>query len=200
LRKPLVSNYSGVAYFYARAKPLFIITAGLVGTGKTTVAQALAERLGFATISSDVTRKRLAGIPPTEHRFEGFHSDIYSSDFSAKTYKKMLDEASEFLSQGQSVILDASFGRKEDRLQALKLAEALGANFIVLECVLDEETIKKRLEQRLARETTSDGRWEIYEIQKQTFEPINEFLPQQHLILDTSQPVDKIVELIWSKL
>jgi len=183
-----------------KRSPLFIITAGLVGTGKTTVAQALAERLGFATISSDVTRKRLANIPPTEHRFEGFHSGIYSSDFSAKTYKKILDEASEFLSQGQSVILDASFSRKEDRLQALKLAEALGANFIVLECVLNEENIKKRLEQRLARETTSDGRWEIYEIQKQTFEPITELLPRQYFILDTSQPIDKIVELIWSKL
>ena len=82
----------------------------------------------------------------------------------------------------------------------MKLAEALGANFIVLECVLDEETIKKRLEQRLARETTSDGRWEIYEIQKQIFESITELLPRQHFILDTSQPIDKIVEIVWSKL
>jgi len=196
----VISKYKGNYPKRIKLYLLLIITAGLVGTGKTTVAQALGQKLGFAVISSDVARKRLAGIAPTEHRFEAPHSGIYSSDFSAKTYKKMFEEASEILSRGESVILDATFGRKEDRLQAWELAQRLGADFIILECVLDEDNIKARLEQRLATETTSDGRWEIYEIQKQSFNAINEFSPQQHFVLDTAQPIDKIVELIWSKL
>lgn len=180
--------------------PLFIITTGMVGTGKTTVAQALGQKLGCPVISSDVIRKELASISPTEHRFEDFRGGIYSANFSAKTYNEMLNQADKILSKGQSVILDASFGRREDRLRAKGLADERGADFVVLECVLDEGNTKLRLEQRLTGETTSDGRWEVFEFQKQSFDPVTEFPPQQHFVLDTSQPVDKIIEIIWSKL
>ena len=193
-------SYFDLACSYARAKPLVIITTGLVGTGKTTVAEALSQRLGCATISSDVIRKKLANISPTEHRFEEFQGGIYSADFSAKTYSEMFQQADKILSQGQSVILDATFGRKEDRLQAKKLAEERGADFVVLECLLDEENTKRRLEERLKGETTSDGRWEIFEFQKQRFDPVTEIAPQQHVVLDTSQPIDNIIEIIRSRL
>jgi len=172
----------------------------LVGTGKTTVAQALGQRLGCAVISSDVIRKSLANILPIEHRFEEFQTGIYSADFSTRTYNEMFNQADKILSQGQSVILDASFGRKEDRLQARKLAEEREADFIVLECVLNEEEIKKRLEQRLKGETTSDGRWEIYQLQKQSFDSITEFPSPQYFLLDTSEPIDEIIKIIWNRL
>ncbi|WP_308411731.1 AAA family ATPase [Mycobacterium avium] len=38
---------------------------GLPASGKTTLARALAGRLGLVHLSSDVARKRMAGIPPT---------------------------------------------------------------------------------------------------------------------------------------
>lgn len=195
-----VSSYFDLAHSHVKSKPWLIITTGLVGTGKTTVAEALGQRLSCAVISSDVIRKELASIPPTEHRFEEFQGGIYSANFSAKTYNGMFNQADKILSQGQSVILDATFGRKEDRLRAKKLAEGKGADFVVLECVLDEENVKKRLEQRLEGETTSDGRWEIFQLQKQSFDPVTEFPPQQHFVLDTSQPMDRIIEVIWGKL
>ena len=44
-------------------------------------AIALAKRLGLVVISSDVTRKKLAGIPTTEHRFEEFDAGIYPAEF-----------------------------------------------------------------------------------------------------------------------
>ena len=189
-------RYFDLSYLYTRVKPLLVITAGLVGTGKTTAAQALGQRLGCTVISSDVVRKKLADIPPTEHRFEEFHSGIYSEDFSARTYNEMFTQASEILSQGRSVILDATFGKKSDRLKAEKLAEEKKADFLVLECVLDEKNTKKRLKQRLLGETTSDGRWEIYKVQKQDFDPVTEFPPQRHFVLDTSQQVDAILNQI----
>ncbi len=51
------------------------------------------------------------------------------------------------------VILDASFKRKQERARARSLAEEAKADFIVIECSLDEKTIKSRLEQRLKEDS-----------------------------------------------
>jgi len=196
----LAQGYFGLAYLYTRSRPYLFITTGLVGTGKTTVAQALSQRLRLINISSDVTRKKLAGIPVTEHRFEDYRGGIYSEDFSRRTYDAMFAEALKLLPQGQSVILDASFKKKEDRLKAKALADEIGADFFVIECVLDEKTVKERLEQRLKGETTSDGRWEIFGIQKSEFDKVVEFLKERHIIVDMAQPLDKVIELILRKV
>ncbi|MEA3253948.1 MAG: AAA family ATPase, partial [Chloroflexota bacterium] len=196
----IAQRYFALAYTYAGGRPHLIITTGLVGTGKTTVAQALGRQLGCTVISSDVTRKSLAHIPATEHRFEEFGGGIYSQDFSARTYNEMFARAGKILSQDQSVIVDASFARKEDRLKAENLAEEKEAGFIVLECVLDEKETIRRLEQRLRGKTSSDGRPEVLETQKQNFDPVTEFTPQQHLVLDTSQPTGENIRLISAKL
>src|SRR5262249_25807923 len=42
-------------------RPCLVLVAGLPGTGKSTLARALAERAGFEVIRSDVVRKELAG-------------------------------------------------------------------------------------------------------------------------------------------
>jgi aminoglycoside phosphotransferase family enzyme/predicted kinase len=192
----VAASYFDLAHAYTRSRPTLFITTGLVGTGKTTLAQALAKRLGLVVISSDVTRKQLAGIPLTEHRFEEFHSGIYSPEFSRKTYEKMFSEAKPILSDRGSVILDASFTKAEERLKAKRLAEETSADFFIIECTLDEESIKQRLAQRLEQGSASDGRWEIYQPQKKAFAPVIEASPQKHAIIDTSKPVEENIRQI----
>jgi aminoglycoside phosphotransferase family enzyme/predicted kinase len=196
----VASSYFDLARAYARAKPMLFITVGLVGTGKTSLAKILAKRLGLAVIASDVTRKQLAGIPITEHRFEEFDTGIYSAEFSGKTYDKMFSEAKDILSGGGSAILDASFIKAEERLKAKRLAEETGADFFIIECTLDEEGIKKRLAQRLEQGSASDGRWEIYQPQKTAFEPVIEVPPQNHVIIDTSKPVEENIRRVLDKV
>ena len=193
-------SYFNLAHSYARDKLLLILVAGTVGTGKTTLARALSMNTGFVIISSDVTRKKLADIPATEHRFEDFRDGIYSADFSKKTYDKMYAQANALLLQGQSVILDASFMKKEERAKAQRLSRETGAGFLIIECVLNEDTIKKRLEQRLKETTVSDGRWEIYESQRKDFDIISEFTPQNHIIVDTSPETGITVEDIMERI
>jgi aminoglycoside phosphotransferase family enzyme/predicted kinase len=196
----IASSYFDLAYAYTRPRPVLFITTGLVGTGKTFLAQALAKRLGLVVISSDVIRKQLAGIPITEHRFEEFDSGIYSAEFSRKTYDKMFSEAKHILSDGGPVILDASFIKAGERLKAKRLAEEMGADFFIIECTLYEESIRKRLAQRREQEATSDGRWEIYEPQKRAFDPVVEASPQKHAIIDTSKPVEENIRQILDKM
>jgi len=162
-------------------------------------AIALAKRLGLVVISSDVTRKKLAGIPTTEHRFEEFDAGIYPAEFSGKTYDKMLSEAKEFLVEGGSVIIDASFIKAEERLKAKRLAEEVGADFFIVECTLDEESVKQRLAQRLEQASVSDGRWEIYEPQRRRFDPVIAVPETNHVIIDTSPPVGETVRQVLDK-
>ena len=192
-------GYFELAHAYTRSRPVLFITTGLVGTGKTFLAEALAKRLGLAVISSDVTRKQLAGIPVTEHRFNELNTGIYSAEFSRKTYDRMFSAARDILNDGGSVILDASFIKAEERLKARQLAKKMGADFFIIECTLDEESIKKRLAQRLEVGSASDGRWEIYQPQKKQFQPVVEVPPQNHVIIDTAKPVEENIRQVLDK-
>ena len=194
------TGYFDLAYSYTVPKPILFITSGLVGSGKSVLAQALAGRLGLVVISSDVTRKRLASIPETEHRFEEFDAGIYSPEFSRKTYDTMFAEARSILSEGDSVIVDAAFMKAEERLRAKQLADETRARFFVLECNLEEELARRRLTERLEQGSVSDGRWEIYQVQKEKFEPVVEVPPQSRVIIDTSQPVGKIARQVIDKI
>ncbi len=195
----IAASYFDLARAYTRAKPVLFITVGLVGTGKSTLAKALAGRLGLAVISSDITRKQLGGVPLNEHRFEGFDGGIYSAELSRKTYDKLFFGAGDILSDGGSVVLDASFIKAEERLKAKRLAEETGADFFIIECTLDEANIKKRLARRLKQGSVSDGRWEIYRPQKKAFDPV-EAAPQKHAIIDTSKPIEENIRQILDKV
>jgi predicted kinase len=173
-------------------KPILIIMVGLIGTGKTTVAKALAERLGLEYISSDETRKRLAGIPETEHRYGDFNEGIYSPAFTGMVYKAMLVEAETELGKGKSVILDASFASSARRDAVGKLAGIRGADFCAVECVASEAVIKERLSNR--RDTPSDGTWEVYLEQKKVFELPDEIPAEKLIVVDTAKPIGEIVD------
>jgi aminoglycoside phosphotransferase family enzyme/predicted kinase len=193
-------SYFDLADAYTWSKPVLFITAGLVGTGKTVLAQALAKRFGLAVLSSDVIRKQLADIPSTEHRFEEFSSGIYAPEFTRKTYDELFNQARRFLSEGTSVVLDASFIKSGERVKARDLAKKVGADFYVLECILDEETIKQRLEQRLKVGTVSDGRWEVYVSQKQKSDPITGVPPEKHFVVDAAKPTEENIQGILDKI
>jgi aminoglycoside phosphotransferase family enzyme/predicted kinase len=196
----VASSYFDLAYAYTRSKPTLFITVGLIGSGKSTLAQALAKRLGLAVISSDITRKKLAGIPSSEHRFAEFDSGIYSAEFSRLTYDTMFSEAKIMLSEGDSVIIDASFTKTKERLKAKELAEGTDADFFIIECILDEKTTKERLEQRRKEGSASDGRWEIFRPQQKNFEPVVASETKNRVIIDTVKPANEAAAYIADKI
>jgi predicted kinase len=185
---------------YSWSKPVLFITVGLVGTGKTTLAQALAKRLGLVVISSDVIRKQLAGIPLTEHRFEEFSGGIYSAESTRKTYDELFYQAKQFLSVGTSVVLDASFIKSAERVKAEELAKEIGADFYALECVLGEDTIKQRLAQRLEEGEVSDGRWEVYVAQKQKSDPVTATSSGSYFVIDATKSIEENIQDVLDKI
>lgn len=95
--------------------PQLIAVGGLSGTGKTTVARALAPEIGkpFGAIHirSDIERKRLAGVDPLKH----LPGSAYTSTASALTYEAVVQRALACLTAGQSVITDAVYGKPHQR-------------------------------------------------------------------------------------
>lgn len=166
LTEHIAQSYFTLAHFYAQEKPMLFITTGLTGSGKSTFAKELAKTIPLTVISSDITRKILAGIPETEHRHVSSGSGIYSKDFTRLTYETILGGAEKVLKSGDSVLLDATFIKDEFREKAFKLAEDTGAKCFMLRFTLNDALAKKRLEARMSEETASDGRWDIYQKQK----------------------------------
>ena len=189
-------NYFNLAYRYTFEKPLLILFSGLMGTGKSTLAGALSKETGFPVVSSDITRKRLAGVASGERHFEQFDSGIYSPESTRSTYGELKDMAGQYLRQGQPVIIDASFKKYEMRKGLIDTAKDNGAEIYIVECILNEAEIKSRLDKRVAEGSISDGRWEIFETQKRDFDKITEFPKKNHIVVDTSAPVSVLIKEI----
>jgi aminoglycoside phosphotransferase family enzyme/predicted kinase len=126
------------------AKGAVIAIGGLSGSGKSSVAAALAPHIGCPpgarVINSDRIRKRLFGVAPTAR----LPQEAYASAVSAKVYGEMFEETARTAALGWPVIVDAVFDRPEDREAIRAAAERVGAPFFGVWLDLD-------LAQRVAR-------------------------------------------------
>lgn len=185
-------DFFALACRYAEALPpaMLVITCGLSGTGKSTVARGLAERAGFKVMSSDVVRKERAGIAPGERRIEAFGQGIYAAEAIDRIYADLLRQAGPLLLEGRSVILDATFIRRKHRQQAAALAKEAGAQFACLEIEASSEAVCARLGRRLREgRDPSDARWEIYVAQKRRFQRPTEVPAERRIVVDGARPV-----------
>ncbi|HSF33358.1 MAG TPA: AAA family ATPase [Candidatus Tectomicrobia bacterium] len=196
-------GYCELAAGYADAlrRPCLVLCCGLMGSGKSVLADALAQRLNVEVLSSDVMRKELAGLQPMTPSPDAYGQGLYSAERTEATYARLLQRAECLLARGQSVLLDASFQRSHHRAQAMQIAARLGAEFYLLECWCPEEELRRRLEARVARgDSISDGRWELLAQQKRAFEPLLEVPPEQHLRVDTTRTPQVVVEEVVRQL
>ncbi len=196
-------RYFQLAHLYARRlnRPSLLVTCGLMGTGKSTIAQAISQAFGAECLSSDILRKEIAHISPREHRYEEFHRGIYSPDFSQQTYAALLERTQAILQSGRSVILDASFKKQGDRLRALDLASRMRADFLLIECRTSEEEIRRRLARRTAEQNAvSDGRWALFREQKEDFDEVRGLSPDLHLALDTQISAEGCLGIFFQHL
>jgi predicted kinase len=97
--------------------------------------------------------------------------------------------------QGESVILDATYRDKEERLRLLDLAGESKANIHFILCICPEHEIKGRLTRRAQTETeVSDGRWEIYLKQKGQFTPTDDLDRDNLIVLSTDRSIQEILQ------
>lgn len=132
----------------AKRPPCLIAIGGLSGSGKTTVAEALAAHVGAPPgariVESDRIRKALHGVPP-ETRLP---DKAYRPEMSEKVYKEMAWRAGLILSEGGSVVADAVFDRPADRERIEAQARGRGLPFTGIWLEADPALLWQRVSER----------------------------------------------------
>jgi uncharacterized protein len=145
------------------APPRLVAVGGLSGTGKTTLAAALAPELGSAPgavhVRSDLERKRLFGVEETTR----LPTQSYTLQTSAEVYAILLRKARLALAAGQSVTVDAVYSTPEERAAIEGLAAELGAPFQGIWLAAASETLVARVAAR--RNDASDATSEVVQRQ-----------------------------------
>lgn len=151
-----------------QAAAVLVAMSGLSGSGKSTVAQTLAERLGGVRIRSDVERRRLFGIARTAPS----GGSIYTPEANELTYARLGECARAGILALVPAVLDAAFLRRRERRQARALAQELGAVFGVAACTAPLELLRERVAARGARGLDpSEADSAVLERQLEWYEP-----------------------------
>ncbi|HET9898904.1 MAG TPA: AAA family ATPase [Streptosporangiaceae bacterium] len=134
-----------------------VLVGGLPGTGKTTVAGAVADRLGWAVLSSDQIRKELAGLSPRDSAASAYGTGIYTPEWSERCYSELLHRARMLLAQGESVVADASWIAASHRAAAAATAGDVSAQLVQLCCAAPADLARQRMTSRHGSASDADG-------------------------------------------
>ena len=172
-----------------------IVVAGLPGTGKSFIADKIAERIDARILRTDEIRKEITGIPPEENRYEEFGEGIYDKEMGEKTYLEVIMRARDCLKGGRSCIMDATFSERKYRDLAFDLAGELEIPFLIVECTCPEEVVIERINSRMEDgKSISDATISIYKKMKDHFEKIEE--DEINVVVDTSGNIELMIETL----
>jgi predicted kinase len=157
----------------------WVLFAGLPGTGKSTLARALAERLGAAVLDKDRVRGAL---------FPGALTD-YSAEQDQLCMRAMLESAV-YLTERQRteyLFLDGrTFSTQAQIQEVLRAAERAGARWRIVHLTCADAVAEERLTRNDPAHPAKNRDPALYRTIKQHFEPIQ----QATLAVDTTLGVE----------
>lgn len=160
---------------------MIVMMAGLPGTGKSTLARALAAQVNGAVLDKDEIRQALFG--PADIEFSTPQDDF--------CMEVMLETAGYLLKRDSSrvVFMDGRpFSRRYQLERVIEYATSLEQPWRILECVCSEETARRRIEGQEHPAANRD--FALYLRVKARFEEIG----LAKTIVDTERPLADCVE------
>ena len=157
-----------------------LLISGLPGSGKSTLAESLAAKLSIPLFSVDPIESSLikSGLKRS-----------FETGFAAYVVTETL--AGEQLNLGMSVVIDAVSPVQEARDMWHNLVRVQNATLIIIECVLEKELHKKRIESRKRNMYgIPEVIWDDVENQRNFYLPWKE----ERLVLDTAHIHEKNVK------
>jgi adenylylsulfate kinase len=170
---------------------MIVLMAGLPGTGKSALAEALAERLAGTALSKDKIRHALFAPNDIEYTT---NQDDFVMEVMLQAAERALRKHPE-----RYVFLDGrTFSRGYQIERIIEVAAGLGQRWKILECVCADETVRARLEaQAKEGEHPADNRtFGLYLDIKRRFEPIT----RPKTVIDTDQSVERCVNTALAAL
>jgi predicted kinase len=157
-----------------RRRPVLVAFSGASGCGKSSVAAELVGPLGAVRVRSDIERKRLAGMRPTERPAdEAATAAVYSEAVTRQVYERLAGLAGTVLDAGCSVVIDAACTKRWQRDLLVRAAGDRGVPIIWVAFDLPVGELVARVTRRQARgDDPSDASAEIVMRQVADFEPL----------------------------
>ena len=122
---------------------MIVIIAGLPGTGKSTLAQALAQRLPCAVLDKDSIRASL--FQPAYVEYSQAQDD-FCQEIMLQTAAYLLSKHADL-----HVLLDGrTFSRRYQRDRVIEFCSQLGTTWATMECVCSEATALGRIAEAVA--------------------------------------------------
>jgi len=176
--------------------PTLILMCGLPGSGKSFLATELVRHLGFDIVRSDLLRKELAGLRPTDRSREPQDTaQLYGEAMTHRVYGEMLRRAEQALAAGRSIILDATMPARSLREPFIHVARRRGAPLLLIEATCGEQESRRRLGVRAQTGTDpSDADWKVYLDARARFEVPDEVPERQRcrVATDTASAADQV--------
>ncbi len=170
--------------------PAVVAICGVAATGKSTVASALSRISGLAHLSSDLTRKRLAGLAPADRG----RPEHYTPEFTMRVYEELGRSARAEVERAGGAIVDATFHRRREREAFARGIGDRFASVLFCECVAPAEALRDRARRRAATgASVSDAGPEIVDRQLREWEPLTEVPPGRHGSIGTDGAVEEAV-------
>lgn len=148
LQREAIGYFRAARDYLSPAPPRLVAIGGLSGTGKSSVARALAPQLGAAPgavhLRSDVLRKALAGVDALDR----LPSECYTPARSREVYRALAEKAATALDAGRAVVVDAVYARPEERHAVAALAHARDLPFVGLWLEAPPEVLRARVAAR----------------------------------------------------
>jgi hypothetical protein len=168
----------------SRTKRL-IITHGVAGCGKSRAARRLLlsdQTANTLCLRSDVERKRLYGLAAMADSDSPTDGGIYSRDASERTYRHLLALSETLLAADWSVIVDAAFLERSQRMAFRELAARLGVTFFIVAPQASPARLRARIRGRLAAgRDASEATLEVLRRQLLRMEPLD--ADERHALL-----------------
>lgn len=176
-------------------RPLVIAVGGLSGTGKSTLARALAKATGADVVRTDEVRREVfAELPATatpEQRYSRGSRDL--------VYQEMMRRAAQHHSRNVSVVLDATFSQAKQIIAARSIATQPGTVFLAVECYCPAEVARTRIAKRLAvGEDASEALPELRDQQAASWENWPDGIVT--IRVDTTRSIEDQVQVVLTRL
>jgi uncharacterized protein len=187
----LARDLLGLAERFAwRARlPLVIVVCGAPASGKSVLARELAAISDLPHLSSDVARKRLAGIEPTDRAPEA----LYEPSWNVLTYAELGRRAAHEANARGGALVDATFRHRTDRDAFARGFRGI-APLLFVECQAPAAVLAERAAAREHQaERVSDATPVVVVRESAAWEPLEEVPPAAHVTLRSDHSVETMV-------